>query len=70
MKNFYFVIFAILLLSSIFACSDGATTESDAGPGKDATSPICKSDNDCDKTAGQKCIGSVCRVPECLKDKD
>ena len=70
MKKF-FVIFLALFGMFLFGCSDGATTGPDGGPGKDVPNNlICKSDNDCDKAAGEKCISSICKVPECLKDKD
>lgn len=69
MKRFgLFLVFLTMIF--IVSCSDDSTPLNDAGPKKDAVSNMCKTDNDCNKAGGEKCVSSVCKIPDCLKDKD
>ncbi len=72
MKNLLVAFIAMMtILFFIFTCNDNSALEGDAGSTKDAGGvKICKSENDCDKTRGEKCVSSVCKIPDCLKDKD
>ncbi|MCX7945229.1 MAG: hypothetical protein N2746_12045 [Deltaproteobacteria bacterium] len=65
-----FLGFVFLFTLFLISCDDSSATGGDAGLTRDAKSNICKSDNDCDKAAGEKCVSSVCKVPDCLKDQD